>query len=65
MGKGFFVSEGIMITFLAEIIEVKVKKLVSGDKEYQVRIVSGEPQAIQLDEFVGADRVVKISIGEE
>ncbi|MDQ3159347.1 MAG: hypothetical protein M3P98_04425 [bacterium] len=54
-----------MITFLAEIIEVKVKKLVSGDKEYQVRIVSGEPQAIQLDEFVGADRVVKISIGEE
>lgn len=50
--------------FIAEITEVKAKKTLSMDKEYTVKIVSGDPQAIQLDEYVGADRNVRITVEE-
>lgn len=53
------------MTFLAEITEVKCKKILSGDREYKITLVTDNPQAIQLDEYVGTDRVVRISVEEE
>lgn len=54
-----------MTTFAAEITQVSVRKLVSGDREYKVVMITNEPQAIQLDEYVGADRLVRITVAEE
>lgn len=54
-----------MINFIAEIVEVRAKKALSLDKEYLVKLVSSDPKAIQLDEYVGTDRVVRISVENE
>lgn len=51
--------------FLAEITEVKVKKIVSGDREYKVTLVTDNPDAMRLDEYVGTDRLVEISVEEQ
>ena len=49
--------------FKGQIKEVKSKENIDG-KEYTVKITSWEAQAIQLDEFVGTDRIVEISVEE-
>jgi hypothetical protein len=54
-----------MLKITAEIVEVRAKKALSLDKEYLVKLVSSDPKAIQLDEYVGTDRVVRISVENE
>lgn len=52
-----------MITFEAEVIEVKAKKVVSGDKEFRITLVTDDKSAINLEEAI-ATYPVKISIEE-
>lgn len=52
-----------MLTFTGQIKQVKSTDKIDG-KEYDIRITSWEAQAIQLDEFVGTDRIVEISVEE-
>lgn len=53
-----------MLTFTGQIKQVKSTDKIDG-KEYDIRITSWEAQAIQLDEYVGVDKVVRITVGEE
>lgn len=50
-----------MSQFIAEIKEVKSRKLVSGDIEYSVRLVGESKEILKLGE-IAADQVVKVSI---
>jgi len=43
--------------FMAEVIEVKVKKLVSDDKEYKIVMVTDDPRVLQLAVFVNEEAV--------
>lgn len=51
------------IVFEAEIIEVKAKKVVSGDKEFRITLVTDNPQAIGLEEAI-ANYPVQVTFQE-
>lgn len=47
--------------FNAEVIEVKVKKTASVDKEIKIVLVTDEAQALELQQYI-ADKAVKVTI---
>jgi hypothetical protein len=49
------------IQFQAEIIEVKAKKLASGDKSYRVILETDQEEAIELQKFI-AESVVTVEV---
>lgn len=51
----------VYVNFEAEIIEVKVKKTASVDKEIKIVLVTDNVQAIELQKYI-AEKAVKVNI---
>lgn len=49
------------ISFTAEVIEVKAKKLASMDRSYRVVLETPEETVLQLAKFIG-EEVVKVEV---
>lgn len=54
-----------MISFTAEITKAEVKKTLSLDREYKITIITSDSEAIKLQDFIGTDQVVKVSVEVE
>ena len=50
-----------MITFEAEITEIKVKKTVSNDKEFKLVLLTNDEKVLDLQQFIASD-TIKITI---
>ena len=50
-----------MITFTAEVIEVKAKKLASMDRSYRVVLETPEEEVLKLAKYIG-EEVVQIEV---
>ena len=53
-----------MISFSAEVIKCEVKKTVSNDKEYKVYLVTSDPRALLLQEFINED-IIQVEVTPE
>lgn len=53
-----------MISFIAEIKEIKTKKLPSLDMEYSLRIVTNDQNLLELGK-IPADKLIKVTIQAE
>lgn len=49
------------ISFTAEVIEVKAKKLASMDRSYRVVLETSEEEVLQLAKYIG-EEVVKVEV---
>lgn len=49
------------ISFEAEVISVQAKKTVSNDREFVIKLVTSESQALELQKFI-AESSVKITV---
>lgn len=50
-----------MITFQAEVIEVKAKKLASLDRSYRVVLETPEEEVLKLSKYIG-EEVIQIEV---
>ncbi len=50
-------------TFQAEITQVQIKKLVSGDKEYRVTLITNDPNCINLQKHI-AEEIVFVEVSD-
>jgi hypothetical protein len=55
MGKVEY--EVFMITFEAEITEIKVKKTVSNDKEFKLVLLTNDSKVLELQEKIANDTI--------
>lgn len=53
-----------MITFDAEVLEVKIKKTISTDKEIVLKLVTNQEEALKLQEHIAKD-IIKIMVKNE
>lgn len=51
------------ISFEAEVLEVKIKKTVSTDKEIVIKLSTNQEQALKLQEYIAKD-TIKIEVKE-
>lgn len=51
------------ISFEAEVLEVKIKKTVSTDKEIVIKLSTNQEQALRLQEYIAKD-TIKIEVKE-
>lgn len=49
------------VTFPAEVIEIKAKKLASGDRSYRIILETDNPECLQLQKYI-AEQVVMIKV---
>lgn len=42
-------------SFQAEVTQVQVKKLVSGDKEFKLTLITSDPTCLELQQFIAED----------